>query len=82
MQEIQGLRYRVTLQINAHLNQLSQESIQHIPRIPHAGKSKLPKEMAIPEEEVQILVQRMMLKAPGTTDVLRVAVRTAYARHV
>jgi hypothetical protein len=71
MQEIQGLRYIVTLQINAHLNQLPEESIQHIPRIPHAGKNKLPNEQAIPIEEVQLLIQRMRRKAPGTTSQMR-----------
>ena len=67
MQEIHGIRYRVALQINAHLNQQSPESIQHIPRIPHARQSKLPKELAISAEEVHLLVQRMQNKAPGTT---------------
>jgi hypothetical protein len=67
MHEIHGLCYRVALQINAHFSQLSQESIQHIPRIPHAGKDKLPKELAIPAEEVYLLIQRIMRKAPGTT---------------
>ena len=37
MQEIHDIRYRAALQINAHLNQLSYESIEHLPRIPHAG---------------------------------------------
>ena len=59
MQEIYGIRYRVALQINAHLNQQSPESIQQIPRIPHARKNNLPKELAIPAEEVHLLVQRM-----------------------
>ena len=71
MQEIQGLRYRVTLQINAQLNQLPEESIQHIPRIPHYGKNKLPKELAIPNEEVHLLIQRMRRKAKGTTSQMR-----------
>jgi hypothetical protein len=71
VQEIQGIRYRVTLKINAHLNQLSLESIQHIPRIPHAGKNKLPKGLAIPAEEVHLLIQRKVRKAPGTTSQIR-----------
>ena len=71
MQEVHAIRYRVTLQINAYLNQQSEESIQHIPRIPHARRNKLPKELAIPAEEVQLLVQRMQRKAPGTTSQMR-----------
>ena len=71
MQVIQGLRHRVTMQINVHLNQLSPESIQHISRISHAGKNKLLKELAIPAEEVHLLIQRMMRKAPGTTSQMR-----------
>ena len=66
MQAICSIRYRVALQINAHLNQQSAECIQHIPRIPHARRNKLPKELAIPTAEVQLLVQRMQRKAPGT----------------
>ena len=71
MQEIHGIRYRVALQINAHLNQQLPESVQHIPRIPHARQNKLPKELAIPAEEVHLLVQRMQRKAPGTTSQMR-----------
>ena len=71
MQKIHVLCYRVALKINAHLNQQSQENIQHIPRIPHARKKELPKELAIPAEEVHLLVQRMQRKAPGPTSQMR-----------
>ena len=66
-----GIRYRVALQKNAHLTQQSPENIQHIPRIPHVRKNNLPKELAIPAEEVHLLVQRMQRKAPGTTSQMR-----------
>ena len=34
-------------------------------------RNKLPNELAIPAEEVQLLVQRMQRKAPGTTSQMR-----------
>ena len=60
LQEINGLRHKVALQITVRLNQLPTVQSQHIPRIPHAQKAHLPRELGIPPEEVKILVERLL----------------------
>jgi hypothetical protein len=62
LQELNGLRHKVALQITVCLNQLPVIQTQHIPRIPHALKARLPKELAIPLEEVKMMVGRMLRK--------------------
>jgi hypothetical protein len=62
LQELTGLRHKVALQITVCLNQLPVIQTQHIPRIPHAQKARLPKELAILITEVLILVERMIRK--------------------
>jgi hypothetical protein len=52
----------VALHITVRLNQLPAMQSQHIPRIPHALKSRLPKKLVIPLEGVKILVERMLRK--------------------
>jgi hypothetical protein len=62
LQEINELRHKVALQIMVRLNQLPTIQSQHIPRIPHAHKTRLPRELGIPPEEVTILVEHMLRK--------------------
>ena len=62
LQELNGLRHKVALQVTVCLNQLPVIQTQHIPRIPHALKARLPKELAIPLEEVKMMVGRMLRK--------------------
>ena len=69
--EINGLRHKVALQITVRLNQLPAVHSQHIPRIPHAHKARLPKELGIPQEEVQILVERMLRKTTANMGNMR-----------
>jgi hypothetical protein len=57
LQELNRQRHKVALQRTVHLNQLSAIQSQHIPCIPHALKTRLPKEPAILLEEVTILVK-------------------------
>ena len=52
----------MALQITVCLNQLPVIQTQHIPRIPHALTARLPKESAIPLEEVKMMVGRMLRK--------------------
>jgi hypothetical protein len=61
----------VALQITVRLNQLPAIQSQHILRIPHALKARLPKELAIPLEEVKILVERMLRKTTANIDNMR-----------
>ena len=69
--EINGLRHKVALQITVRLNQLPAIQSQHIPRIPHAHKVRLPKELGIPPEEVKILVERMLRKTTANMGNMR-----------
>ena len=62
LQEINGLRHKVALQITVRMNQLPTIQSQHRPKIPHAHKARLPRELGIPPEEVTILVERMLRK--------------------
>ena len=62
LQEINGLRHKVALQITVRLNQLPIIQTQHIPWIPYAHKARLPWEPGIPPEEVTILVERVLRK--------------------
>ena len=69
--EINGLRHKVALQITVRLNQLPAIQSQHIPRIPHAHKARLPKELGIPPEEVKLLVERMLRKTTANMGNMR-----------
>ena len=69
--EINGLRHKVALQITVRLNQLPPIQSQHIPRIPHAHKARLPRELGIPPEEVTILVERMLRKTTANVGNMR-----------
>ena len=59
LQDSNGLRHKVALQIVVQLNHLPDLHTQHIP---HASKARLPKELAIPITEVLILVERVVRK--------------------
>jgi hypothetical protein len=71
LQELNGLRHKVALQITVRLNQLPAIQSQHIPRIPHAHKARLPKELGIPPEEVKLLVERMLRKTTANMGNMR-----------
>ena len=64
---LNGIRYRVTQQLTVWLNQLPESDTQHIPRIPHAHKARLPHKLEIPMAEVKLLVDRMIRKASQLT---------------
>ena len=66
-----GLRRKLALQISVRLNQLPVIQSQHIPRIPHALKARLSKELAIPLDEVKILVERMLRKTTANMGNMR-----------
>ena len=61
----------MALQITVRLNQLPTIQSQHIPRIPHAHKVRLPQEPVIPLEEVMILVERMLRKTTANMGDMR-----------
>ena len=61
----------MALQITVRLNQLPAIQSQHIPRIQHALKARLPKELVIPREEVEILVERMLRKTTANMGNMR-----------
>ena len=71
LQDLNGLRHKVALQITVRLNQLPAIQSQHIPRIPHALKARLSKELLIPLEEVKILVERMLRKTTANMGNMR-----------
>jgi hypothetical protein len=62
LQDINGLRHKVALQIAVRLNHLPDLHTQHIPRIPHASRARLLKELVILLEKVLILVEQMVRK--------------------
>jgi hypothetical protein len=64
------------------LNQLPAIQSQHIPRIPHELKARLPKELAIPLEEVKILVERMLRKTTANMGNMRGQVLRLLEREV
>ena len=64
----------MALQITVRLNQLPAIQSQHILRIPHALKARLPKELVIPLEKDKILVERMLRKTTANMGDMRVQV--------
>jgi hypothetical protein len=71
LQELNGLRHKVPLQITVRLKQLPDKQSPHIPRIPHALKTRLSKKPAIPLEELKILVERMLRKTTANMGNMR-----------
>ena len=59
--EISGMRYKVAVQINTHLRTLPTQNTEHIPRLMHPEKLRLPSDPPLPQEEVQIYLDRYLI---------------------
>ena len=65
--ENSGMRYKVAVQINTHLRTLPTQNTEHIPRLLHAEKLRLLSDPTLPQEEVQMLVTKLVARSPNVT---------------
>ena len=65
--ELSGMRYKVAVQINTYLRELPTQDTEHIPRLMHAEKLRLLSDPPLPQEEVQMLVMKLVARSPNVT---------------
>ena len=65
--EISGMRYKVAVQINTHLRALPTQDTEHIPRLMHTEILRILADPPLPQEEVQILVMKLVARSPNVT---------------
>ena len=65
--EISGMRYKVAVQIKTYLRALPTQDTEHITRLMHAEKLRLLSDPPLPQEEVQMLVRKLVARSPNVT---------------
>ena len=74
------MRYKVAVQINTHLRTLSTQDTEHIPRLMHAEKLRVHADPPLPQEEVQMLVMKLVARSPNVTTMMEGKVKRLLAR--
>ena len=69
--KISGMRYKVAVQINTYLRALPTQDTEHKPRLMHAEKLRLLSDPPLPQEEVQMLVMKLVARSPNATTTMK-----------
>ena len=76
--EISEMRCKVAVQINTRLRTLPTQDTEHIPRLLHAEKLRLLSDPPLPQEEVQMLVRKLVARSPNVTTMMEGKVKRLF----
>ena len=78
--EISGMRYKVAVQIKTYLRTLPTQDTEHIPRLMHAENLRVHADPQLPQEEVQMLVMKLVTRSPNVTTTIEGKVKRLLGR--